>query len=104
MGSARIHDIHEIDRRTAQLSKGMADGILTETGLLSQRSNGDADPIPPAGQCLTYELEKQALGGDRKRRESTVQVAMENGDILKRGIAGGAQLIERQGLTLDVDG
>lgn len=99
----RIHDINQIHRWTAQLSECMADSFLTETGFLSQRSNGDADSIPPSGKCLTHELEEHALGGDRKRRESTVQVAMENGDILKRGVTGGAQLLEGQGLTLDVD-
>lgn len=72
MGPARIHDINQIHRRTAQLTECMADGFLTETGLLSQRSNGDADSIPPSGKCLTHKLQEYALGRDRKRGESTV--------------------------------
>ena len=90
MGPARIHDVNQIYRRTAQLSERMADGFLTKTGLLGQSSNGDTDSIPPSGKCLTHELEEHALGRDRKRRESTVQVVMENGDIVKRRVTGAA--------------
>ncbi len=72
MSPTSIYDINQIYGRTAQLSECLADSLLTETGLLSQRSNSDADSIPPSSKSLAHELEEYALGGDRKRRESTI--------------------------------
>ena len=84
MGPARIHDVHQIDRWTAQLAEGVADGFLTQPGLLHQRPNRDPDAIPPTREGLPHQLQEHPLRRDRQRRESAVQVPMENGEVLQR--------------------
>lgn len=102
MGAARIDDIDQIDRRTAQLAEGVADGLFTETGLVGECPNGDPHSIPSTREGLPHELEEHPLRRDRKGGEAAVQVPMENGEVLQRGVAGSTQVLTRERLTVDI--
>lgn len=90
MGPARIHDIDQINRGTTQLAEGVADRFFTQPRLLGERPNRDPDSIPTTREGLPHELEEHPLRRDRQRRESAIQVPMENREVLEWRVAGGA--------------